>query len=590
MYTTTFQGPFTPTPSHGSHDESSLSSLPESPIAHYMEHPSIRVELDDSTYAHPGANQMRHSLSQDSNLPEDQRSAAPPSTSAYAHDIPTTYASLPPYSYSAPYDTSLPTPVSVAGSPSMNERTSKIMHPYNHHRASSQQPTPPNTSRPWSNYQINAPCSQSGSPITLQAHPPDLLDMHGLETSHSPGDHGQMVPEHNFQWGPYTVSSTEGQEDMPPQMTHPSMFSLPSVAPNDLVRPSIPLNPSNMSLPAPEQVPILHHNPDPRDLAPSVTTIDNVHHPYPHLMHHQALMPVEFASYRRRPSRITKNRQSGRPKKARTQNKRNNTDLVDPQLASEVNNASNTKAPGRNIALRPDAPERDRFILDLRCQMDNDKGKGIWEEITKKYEERYGKRRQESLQMNLTRAVLKYAVWPESEDQALRLAAEEVDRRRYADIIKVMKEKYGGCQAWDWKEGHVVKRLIDLGIEEFDPEDVTKKPRRKSKKAMSKQRPAGKQWAAPNGTLPYEEEGRTISAEQEKYILEHYCKPEPDCSNLDAMQGIMEHPNSLSTKGSPEKDAGENQSERVAKQACEQLLAKRGDHIYGTLPMDGSHR
>lgn len=312
----------------------------------------------------------------------------------------------------------------------MNERTSKIMHPYSHHRASSQQPTPPNTSRPWSNYQINASCSQSGSPITLQSHPQDLLDIHGLESSHSPGDHGQMVPEHNFQWGQYTVSSTEAPDDMPSQMTHP-MFSVPSVAPTDLVRPPMTMNSSNMSLPAPAQVPILHHSPDPRDLAPSVTPIDNVHHQFPHMMHQPPVI-MDFASYRRRPSRITKNRQSGRPsKKGRTQNKRSNTDFVDPQLTSATNDAaSNTKAPGRSITLRPDAPEKDRFILELRCQMDNDKGKGIWEEITKKYEERFGKRRQESLQMNLTRAVLKYAVWPEAEVSSLRIRQQLRRRKR----------------------------------------------------------------------------------------------------------------------------------------------------------------
>lgn len=159
-----------------------------------------------------------------------------------------------------------------------------------------------------------------------------------------------------------------------------------------------------------------------------------------------------------------------------------------------------------------------------------------------------------------------------------------------------MKEKYGGCQAWEWKEGHILKRLVDLGIEEFDPEDATKKPRRKSKKSISKQQQrstTGKQqsWADPNAPFPYEEDGRTITAEQENYILETYCKPEPDSPIPDAiMQGVMEHPpNALSTGGSPDKDAGESQSERVAKHACEQLLAKRGDQLYVAFPMDGNH-
>ncbi|KAI1205383.1 uncharacterized protein F4807DRAFT_464672 [Annulohypoxylon truncatum] len=537
--------------------------------------------MDDSVYVHhPRSDQMRHSLSRDSSMPEDRRSIPSPSSSAYTHDIPTTYASVPSFSnYPVPYDSSLPTPVSVAGSPSMNERTSKMMHSYNQHRAGSQQPTPPNTSRPWPNYQMNAAT--------------DLLEMSGLEASHSP-DHSQLVSEPQFhQWGHYTVSSTEAPEELPPHMSHPSMFS---VAPTELVRPSLSMHPSTtMPLSAPSsQIPILHHSPDPRDLAPSVTPIDNMHHQYPHMMHHQPQVIVNYEHYgnRRKASKI-RNGRSGRPPKrqrggSRALSKNGATDYMDPQLASSGDGAPSSKVPGRHIKLRPDAPEKDRYILELRCQMDNDKGKGIWEEITKKYEERYGKRRQESLQMNLTRAVLKYAEWPEEEDEALKRAVEELDRRRYSDIAKLMKEKYGGCQAWEWKDGHILKRLMELGIEEFDPEDITKKPRRKPKKAMSK-RPGSKQpWVAPNMPL-YSEDGRIISSEQENYILENYCKPDPDSPDPNAMQGVMEHPNPLPSRGSIDRDPGESRSERVAKQACEQLLSKGGNHVYGALPVVDSH-
>ncbi|KAI0103565.1 hypothetical protein F4814DRAFT_442705 [Daldinia grandis] len=504
--------------------------------------------MEDSIYAHSRSDHMRHSLSRDSNMPEDRRSAASPASSGYAHDIPTTYASVAPFNYSVPYDTSLPTPVSVAGSPSMNERTAKIMHPYNQHRANSQQPTPPTTSRPWPNYQINAPVG--------------LMEMQGLDSSQTSSDHGQMVSEPQFQWGQYTVSSNEASEEMPTHMTHPSLFS---VVPTDLVRPPISMHPSNMPLPAPSQIPILQNSPDPRDLGPSVGPMDGMHHHYPNMAHPPQVI-MDFTSYRRK-SKSRTGRLGRPPKRPRAQNKglskRDGEDLMDPQLSSPNGDASSTaKALGRSITLRPDAPEKDRFILELRCQMDNDKGKGIWEEITKKYEERFGKRRQESLQMNLTRAVLKYAEWPAEEDEALKRAVEELDRRRYSDLAKLMKEKYGGCQAWEWKEGHILKRLVDLGIEEFDPEDVTKKPRRKSKKAMSK-RPNTKSWATTGTALPYEEDNRTIStisSEQENYILEHYCKPDPESSDPDAMNG-----------------------------ACEQILSGRAGHAYGAVPMGDSH-
>lgn len=284
----------------------------------------------------------------------------------------------------------------------MNERTAKIMHPYNQHRANSQQPTPPTTSRPWPNYQINAPAG--------------LMEMQGLDSSQSSSDHGQMVSEPQFQWGQYTVSSNEAPEEMPAHMTHPSLFS---VAPTDLVRPPITMHPSNMPLPAPSQVPVLQNSPDPRDLGPSVGPMDGMHHHYPHMVHQPQVIMDFTTSYRRKPKSRT-GRLGRPPKRPRAQNrglsKRDGEDLMDPQLSSPNGDASSTtKALGRSITLRPDAPEKDRFILELRCQMDNDKGKGIWEEITKKYEERFGKRRQESLQMNLTRAVLKYAEWPAEE-------------------------------------------------------------------------------------------------------------------------------------------------------------------------------
>lgn len=94
MYTNTFEGLSIPTPSPSSHNEPS-PSLPESPTAYYIQQLSTSNEMDDNSYVHPGAHQMRHSLSRDSNLPEDRRSVATPSSSvAYTHDIPTTYASV----------------------------------------------------------------------------------------------------------------------------------------------------------------------------------------------------------------------------------------------------------------------------------------------------------------------------------------------------------------------------------------------------------------------------------------------------------------------------------------------------------------
>ncbi|KAI0851745.1 hypothetical protein F5Y00DRAFT_216746 [Daldinia vernicosa] len=43
--------------------------------------------MEDSIYVHSRSDHMRHSLSRDSNMPEDRRSAVSPASSGYAHDM-----------------------------------------------------------------------------------------------------------------------------------------------------------------------------------------------------------------------------------------------------------------------------------------------------------------------------------------------------------------------------------------------------------------------------------------------------------------------------------------------------------------------
>jgi hypothetical protein len=44
------------------------------------------------------------------------------------------------------------------------------------------------------------------------------------------------------------------------------------------------------------------------------------------------------------------------------------------------------------------------------------KGKGMWEEIARMFEETYGQRHEKAtLQMRLTRTVAKHVIWPEKE-------------------------------------------------------------------------------------------------------------------------------------------------------------------------------
>ena len=55
-----------------------------------------------------------------------------------------------------------------------------------------------------------------------------------------------------------------------------------------------------------------------------------------------------------------------------------------------------------------------------------------------------------------------------------------MNKRRYSDIAKVMKE-LGGCRAWDFSDLHISKRMVELGLEEYDPEEPSKRVRRARK-------------------------------------------------------------------------------------------------------------
>ncbi|KAJ8105560.1 hypothetical protein ONZ43_g7381 [Nemania bipapillata] len=152
---------------------------------------------------------------------------------------------------------------------------------------------------------------------------------------------------------------------------------------------------------------------------------------------------------------------------------------ADPMTASTSSNSSR-HAPVQHLTLDAKAPEDSRYLVEMRCRMSDDKGKGMWEHIQQAYKERYGRKTKENLQMQLIRSVQSYAVWPEAEDQALKAAVEEYERRRYQEIRKIMKEK-GGRRVWDWNDGSIAKRLVQMGVDEIDDRDPVKRTRRKRK-------------------------------------------------------------------------------------------------------------
>ncbi|RYP09500.1 hypothetical protein DL764_001279 [Monosporascus ibericus] len=563
--------------------------------------------MDDHTYMKSRTVQMHDGLVAETSLPEVGHSHTTPSTSAYGSSDIQAYTSIPPfnnYSVHAYDSSSLPTPVSGAPSPPLSEGTSKPMQSYGQQRGrASQQPTPPGTSRPdWANQHMHMQSSQSGSPIALQHTSNDMLEMHGLEASHSPEEDQPMVTEANWDWGHYGVSCTEAQGDMSPQLSHHSFFPVnvpSSVAPSTMVRPSMTLNPSNIPLaPAPSQVPLLQQPSDPRNLTHPMASMGNMHHHFSQLPNQPSVL-MEFRQIRKK-----------QPKRARPSSRRtrgpdrtsNNSGYRDFQNAqeefgadSQSQHSGTQRAPAEQIKLSNEASEPDRYLFDLRNRFLDSKGNGMWENLQAEYTQKYGPKQRAALQMQLSRAIMKYGQWPASEDEALRKAVEEVNKRRYHDIVKAMKE-HGGCRAWDFNDGHVAKRILELGLEEYDPEEPSKRIHRRVRKQATRRASAGGPWgstatrASPQG-FGYEEGLRTLTDEQEEHLIQQFCKPETKTPEPDMVTDVPRVPSSShgDANRATGSDRGQVDSARVAKRACEQLFAKNGSAIYGNLASENRH-
>jgi len=87
----------------------------------------------------------------------------------------------------------------------------------------------------------------------------------------------------------------------------------------------------------------------------------------------------------------------------------------------EVNRNNDTESLGDGeeaVTLSDKCEDEARFIFETRKALVDSgmKGKGMWEEISRKYEEVYGQRLEKAtLQMRLTRTFAKHAIWPEKE-------------------------------------------------------------------------------------------------------------------------------------------------------------------------------
>jgi hypothetical protein len=457
MFTDIFKEPNTPLSGPVSHVDDSPS-----PVGSSFDYNFMRLEIQLRMGEHAYQQQRPTHMSVESTSSEGGPSTTIASTVAYTtQDHPASYASVSinipcpclsaepePVthtiykvagfsSYPMSYDSSsLPTPVSVAGSPPMTERTSaRMVHSYSHNGSNSQQPTPPGTSRPnpsdWfdtQNHQMMS-SSQSSSPMTMHTSSADMLEMHGLETTQSPENHVIAVAttEPQLYFGRYGVSEQQGDLS-PPMGSHP-MFGNHAhahVDPSALLKNSM-MSSSSMPLanlaPAPPRVPTLQPQPNPGTLGRVMTPIEDLHHPFG-MQNHLPMFEMQPAyNNTKRPSKARSKR--GESKKRHRGGARtalpNRTNPPEPRRASPPGSTS----PGHKslvdqcqpatLQLNDKAPEQDRFLFDLKAELVCYKGKDMWERIDSKWTERYDKKDRAALQMQLARSVAKFAIWPEYE-------------------------------------------------------------------------------------------------------------------------------------------------------------------------------
>lgn len=87
-----------------------------------------------------------------------------------------------------------------------------------------------------------------------------------------------------------------------------------------------------------------------------------------------------------------------------------------------------TEAPDEDVApsneplqFKDGMPDTDRFLFELRRKYDNNKGKGMWDPITREYNERFNTQfDRAALQMRISRAKSKYVQWGEKDVSVAR--------------------------------------------------------------------------------------------------------------------------------------------------------------------------
>jgi hypothetical protein len=337
-------------------------------------------------------------------------------------------------SYTLTYDSSsLPTPVSIAGSPSMAEiQASKMAQAFSHDGAHISQPSPPPPVSgahipEWYSNQGHAMISSSYPSSPMSIHPsPGLIHIHSLETSQP--QEPQAIPvdtNDTFYWGSYRVSSPEPKDEMSPHMGNSTLFPSmpqmpPHIAPSALLKnnnyamqssSAMPLDPNSSSVPLMSQATAtsgittqMAHVP-----GPNTFTLGN---PPPPLI--VSMQPYKRSSRNRNPRRAqSKKRQ--RPQKKSPPNTAGDMDMDHGDPPSGPINPVKAVTESPRIALTDKATEADRYLLEARYEELHHKGKDMWARIRDRFRERYPGKDRPALQMQLNRLVLNHGIWTDDE-------------------------------------------------------------------------------------------------------------------------------------------------------------------------------
>lgn len=169
-----------------------------------------------------------------------------------------------------------------------------------------------------------------------------------------------------------------------------------------------------------------------------------------------------------------------------------------------------------------------------------------------------------------------------------------------------MKEN-GGCRVWDWKPQHIEAMLVKMGLEEPTIDEKTGNRRRKNKMARRRASPQNGGHQHPNvmgdwsnglglhppfhGHAHHVATGRqapydmipddasiapTFTSEQEnEYLDQIFSKPVKTEGSLSPENMELSYDDDASSQRSAGREISQQRSERVARQACEQLMQQQ---------------